>query len=67
MVAGRDGTVGHFLDLLVQYIDGGLGLDDEVADEHPDGHQQPAEALACQHLTQIITGGHKTDVCACEE
>ena len=64
--AGGDGTVGHFLDLLVQHIDGGLGLDDEVADEHPDGHQQPAEALACQHLTQIITGGHKADVCACE-
>ena len=64
---GGDGTIGDFLHLLVQHIDGGLGLDDEVADEHPDGHQQPAEALACQHLTKIITGGHKADVCACEE
>ena len=56
---GRNGTVGHLFHLLVQHIDGRLGLDDEVTDEHSNGNDDPAEALPGQHLTQIITGGHK--------
>lgn len=39
----------------------------EVTDEHSDGNDDPAEALPGQHLTQIITGRHKADVCAGEE
>ena len=36
---------------------------DQIADKHPDGNDHPAHPAACQHLTQIVTGGHKAHVC----
>ena len=40
----------------VEDIDRRLGPDDEVADEHPDGDEEPAAALAAQHLTEVVAG-----------
>ena len=43
----------HFLHLLVQHIHGGLGLDDEIANQHTKGDQYPAVGQGSQNLTQI--------------
>ena len=53
---GRDGAAGQVLHLLVQHMDGGLGVDDEPAHQHRQGDQQKAHALAdhlaAQHIAQ---------------
>lgn len=59
---GGNGTIGHFLHLLVQHIHGGLGLDDEIANQHTKGDQYPAVGQGSQNLAQIIAGRHKAHI-----
>ena len=58
----RDGAVGQLLHLLIQHIDRGLGPDDEVADEHPDGDDDPMIGQRRHLLAQIVAGGHEAHV-----
>ena len=54
----------HALDLLVEDVHGGLRCDDEVADDHADGNEQPAAPQGGKPLPDRPADGHKADVCA---
>ena len=43
-------------------MDGGLCRDDEVADDHADGDEQPAPPKGGERLTDLAADGHEADV-----
>lgn len=63
----RDRAGGDFLHLAVEHVYGGLGGDDEVADDHGDGNENPPVGELCDHLAQVVAGGHEADVYAGQE
>ena len=62
-----DGAAGDLLDLLVEHLDGGLGLNDVVTDHDADGDQQPPKAALCQAAAKQAAHRSKADVDAGEE
>ena len=65
--ARRDCTRSDLLNLLVEHVNGRLGIYDEEADEHTDGHEQPSAALCRELLTNRGACGKKALVCTREE
>ena len=65
--AARDRAVGQLLDLPHENVDRRLGHDDEVADEHTDGNDDPVAGKSRDDAAEVVARGHEADVHAGEE
>ena len=65
--AAGDRAVGQLLDLPHENVDRRLGHDDEVADEHTDGNDDPVAGKSRDDAAEVVARGHEADVHAGEE
>ena len=62
MALAGNGAGGNLLHLFGEDEHRRLCLDDKVADDHTDGYDDPGVGQSCNHLAQVVTGGHEAYV-----
>ena len=52
---------------MIKHIHGRFGFDDKETDDCAEGNENISEFLRGDYFSEIVTGGHKANICACEE